>query len=198
MSPMFFDAKYMRFQLKFHICNIRFKCFRFYVRHFYFRLNWHRIVHQAFSLSAAVTSASSKTNAATLNLLLKLIYALQFNGHQVSHFHQKIIHTISRWFTSITAWTISKMSTSCHRVLMALGIRRSAIEKFDGQLRYSRKPTGVALHPRYSRVNLQVKPTPKLYGLANRTVEYSNKMDHVTLHHVYQIFLKIKCATNNN
>jgi len=83
---MLFDAKRMRIPLKFHIysvCNVRFKCFRFQVRHFDFRLNSHRIVHRAMLLSAAVTSASSKINAATLNFLPKVIHTLWFNGHQV-------------------------------------------------------------------------------------------------------------------
>jgi len=52
--------------------------FRFHVRHFYFRLNSHRIVHRAMLLSAAVTSTSSKINAATLNLLLFLFYLFYF------------------------------------------------------------------------------------------------------------------------
>jgi len=43
---------------------------------FDFWLNSDRIVHRAMLLLAAITSASSKTNAATLNLLLKAIYAL--------------------------------------------------------------------------------------------------------------------------
>jgi len=45
-------------------------------RHFDFWCNSDRIVHSAKLLLAAVTSASSKTNAATLNLLPKAIYAL--------------------------------------------------------------------------------------------------------------------------
>jgi len=72
---MLFDAKDMRIPLKFHIysiCNVSFKCFRFHVCHFDFRLNSERIMHRVMLLSAAVTSASSKTNAATLNLLLKI------------------------------------------------------------------------------------------------------------------------------
>jgi len=44
-----------------------------------------------------------------------------------------------RWRNSITGWNISKISTSFHHALMALGIRRSAMENSDGQLRYSRK-----------------------------------------------------------
>jgi len=78
----------MRIPLKFHIysiSNVRFKLFRFHVRNFDFRLNSHRIVHRAMLLSVVVTSVSSKTNAATLNLLSKVIYALRFNGHQVYH-----------------------------------------------------------------------------------------------------------------
>jgi len=86
------NAKYMRILLKFHmysICNVRCKCFRFYVRHFYFRLNSYRIVYKAMLLSAAVTSASLKANTATLNLLPKAIYALWFSGHQVYHIFTK-------------------------------------------------------------------------------------------------------------
>jgi len=73
---MLFDANDMRIPLKFHkysISNVRFKCFRFPVRHFDFRLNSHRIVHRVMLVSAAVTSASSKTNAATFNLLPQVI-----------------------------------------------------------------------------------------------------------------------------
>jgi len=46
-------------------------------------------VSRAILLSAAVTSASSKTNAATLNLLPKMIYALCVNGRQVYHIFTK-------------------------------------------------------------------------------------------------------------
>jgi len=76
---MFFDSKDMHIPLKFYISyisNVRFKCFRFPVGHFDFRLNSHRILHRAMLLSAAVTLAPSKTNVATLNLLPKVIYAL--------------------------------------------------------------------------------------------------------------------------
>jgi len=85
---MLFNVKNMRIPLKFHIysiCNVRFKCFRFHVRHFDLCLNSHRIVHMAMLLSAAETSVSSQTNATTLNLLPKVICALSFNGHQVFH-----------------------------------------------------------------------------------------------------------------
>jgi len=79
-------------------------------------LNSNRIAHWAMLLSAAVTSASSKTNAATLNLPPKVIYALWFNGHQlVSHFHQQIIepmHLHFRWCNSIMGWTISRLDGS--------------------------------------------------------------------------------------
>jgi len=134
----------MRIPLKFHIyfiSNVRFKCFRFHVHHFDFWLNSHRIVHRAMLLSAAVTLASSKTNAATLNLLPKVIYALWFNGHQVYHIFPKNPqpHLHFQWRTSTTGWTISKISTSFHQALMVLGIRRSAMANSDGQLRYSRK-----------------------------------------------------------
>jgi len=84
-----FDAKDMRISVKFHIYSIfdvRFKCFRFPVRHIDFRLNSHRIVHRAMLLSAAVTSASSKIYAATLNLLPKVI---QWSP-SLSNFHLKI------------------------------------------------------------------------------------------------------------
>jgi len=84
-----FDAQDMLIPLKFHIysiCNVRFKCFRFHVRHFALRFNSHRTVHRAMLLSPVVTSASSKTNAATLNLFTKVIYALWFNVHQVITF----------------------------------------------------------------------------------------------------------------
>jgi len=58
-------------------------------------------------------------------------------------------HLHFRWRNSITCWTISKISTSSHHALMALGIRRSAMENSNGQPRYSRKTyKGVQLlHP---------------------------------------------------
>jgi len=97
-STMLFDAKHMWIPLKFHTYSIRnvirLKCFRFHVHHFDCRLNSHRIVSRAMLLSAAGTSVSSNTNAATLNLLQKLI---QWSP-SLSHFHQKIIHTS---FTSV-------------------------------------------------------------------------------------------------
>jgi len=58
--------------------------------HFDFRLNSDRIVHSVMLLLVAVTSASSKTNAATLNLLPKAIYAPWFNGQQVYNIFTKI------------------------------------------------------------------------------------------------------------
>jgi len=81
-----------------------------------FRLNSHRIVNRAMLLSEAVTSASSKTNAATLNLLPKVIYALWFNGHQVYHmFTKKIIHPtftsgpfIQLYDSARTIWLLSR------------------------------------------------------------------------------------------
>jgi len=53
------------------------------------------------------------------------------------------------WRNSITGCTISKISTSFHHVLMAIGNRRSAMENSDEQLRYSRKTRGGVqlLHP---------------------------------------------------
>jgi len=144
---MLFDAKDMRILLKFHIysiSNVRFKCFWFHVCYFYFRLNSHRTVRRATLLSAAVTSASSKTNAVTLNLLPKVIYTLVTKFITFSpknHLHR--LHF--RWRNLIMGWTISKISTSFYQALMDLGIRRSAMENSDGQLRYSRKKTGVQL-----------------------------------------------------
>jgi len=41
------------------------------------------------------------------------------------HFH-------FRWCNALTSWTISKISTSFHHALMALGIRESAMENSDG------------------------------------------------------------------
>jgi len=92
VRPMLFNAKDMRIPMKSHIysiCNLRFKCFRLHVRHFYFRLNLDRNVHRAMLLSTAMTSASSKTNAVTLNFVIKVIYALRLNGHQVYHIFTK-------------------------------------------------------------------------------------------------------------
>jgi len=61
-----------------------------------------------------------------------------------------------RWRNLKTGWTISKISTSFHHALMALGIRRCATENYDGQLRYSRKTRGCnfAPPPRCSRFKL--------------------------------------------
>jgi len=86
-SIMLFDAKNIRIPWKFYMhssCNVRFKCFRFHVRYFDFRLNSDRILHRAIMLSVVVTLTSSKTNKATLNLLPKVIYTIWFNGHQVN------------------------------------------------------------------------------------------------------------------
>jgi len=135
-----------------------FKCFRFPVRHYDYRLNSHRIVHRAMLLSAAMTSASSKTNIQQRwicfqrwftpvdSMVTKFVKFSPKNHPHRLHF---------RWRNSKTGWTISKISSSFHQALMALGIRRSAIENSDGQLRYSRKTKeGATLHPpRCSRVN---------------------------------------------
>jgi len=70
----------------------------------------------------------------------------------LSHFHKKIIPYLHfRWRSSITGWIILKISTSIHHALMALGIRRSAMENSDGQLRYSRTTRGCSFC--CSRVN---------------------------------------------
>jgi len=100
-------------------------------------------------LSAAVSSASSQTNAATLNLLPKLIYALcsivtKFITFSLkNHPH----HLYFRWRNLITGWSISKISTSFYHSLIALGIRRNAMENSDGQLRYSRTTRGTVSAP---------------------------------------------------
>jgi len=60
-----------------------------------------------------------------------------------------------QWRNSITGWTISKVSTSFHHALMVLEISWSAMKYSDGQLRYSRKTRGAALHPLlFPRVNM--------------------------------------------
>jgi len=104
--------KNMRIPLKFRkysICNDRFKCFRFHVCHFYFQLNSHRIVHRAMLLSAAITS---KTNAATLSLLPKVIYAIWFTKFITFSPKNHPRHLYFPWRNSITDWTISKIATS--------------------------------------------------------------------------------------
>jgi len=136
----------MQIPLTFHIYsifNVRFKYFRFPIRHFDFRLNMHLIMHRAMLLSATVTPSSSKTNAATLNLLSfkgDLRPLIQWSP-SLSHFHQTNhpYHLYFRWRNSTTGWTISKISTSFHQALVALEIRRSAMENSQGQLKYSRK-----------------------------------------------------------
>jgi len=60
------------------------------------------------------------------------------------HFHQNNYphHLHFRWHKSKTGWTISQIATSFHQALMALGIRQSAMENSDGQLRYAWKTRG--------------------------------------------------------
>jgi len=63
--------------------------------------------------------------------------------HKNNHPH----HLHFRWRNSITGWTILKISKSFHHALMALGMRRSAMENSYGQLRYSRTTRVQLLHP---------------------------------------------------
>jgi len=113
----------MRIQLKFHIYfthNIRFKCFRFHVRHFDLRLNSHRIVHRAILLSAAVTCGILKNKRSNIEFVSEGdLRPLILWSPSLSHFHQKIIHPTF---------------TSGDVILMALGIRRSAMINSGGQL----------------------------------------------------------------
>jgi len=73
----------------------------------------------------------------------------------LSHFHQKIIH---HTFTSgdVMGWNISKISTSSHYALMAVGIRRNAMENSDGKLKCSRKTRGLQLFRLNIAQNVQV------------------------------------------
>jgi len=142
----------MRIPLKFHmyfICNVRFKYFRFHVCHFDFRLNSDRIVHRAMLLLAAVTLASSKANAATLNLLPMVIYAVDSMVTKFFTFSRKNHppHLHFQWRNSITRLTISKISTSFHHALVALGIRRSAIQIPMSNWDIQEKRVGAAFAP---------------------------------------------------
>jgi len=114
-----FDAKYMRIPLKFHISNVRFKCFRFHIRHFDCWLNSFRIVHRAVLLSAGVTSAFLKK---------------KFNGHQVYHMFTK---------KSSTSGDVIRQWDYFENLNVNVGIHRSAMENTDRQLRYLRKTKGV-------------------------------------------------------
>jgi len=63
-------------------------------------------------------------------------------------------HLQFRWRNSITGWTISKIATSLHHVLMALWIRWSRYVKFRRAAEIFKKNEVVQLlHPRCSRVN---------------------------------------------
>jgi len=90
------------------IWNVSFKCFRFHVRHLDFRLNSDRIVHRAMLLSAAVTSTSSKTNAAKLiEFAPKGDLRPWFNGKLVTNFITLSLKNLPpnlhfRWCNSIT------------------------------------------------------------------------------------------------
>jgi len=65
-----------------------------------------------------------------------------------------------RWRNSIKYWTFSKISTSFHHALMALGIRRCAMEDSDWQRRYSRKTRGCSFcTPHCLRVNTLMRST---------------------------------------
>jgi len=86
---------------------------------------------QGDMLSAAETLTSILKNKhskfpATLNLLPKVINALWFNSHQVYHTYTKNRppNLLFRWCN----WTISKILTSFHHALMALGVGLSEVQ----------------------------------------------------------------------
>jgi len=143
VPPWFSGQRNKRIPLKFHIystCNYRYKNFRIHARHFNFRLNADRILHRAMLLPAAVTSASSKTNAAMSHWLPLVIYTLWFICHKVYLiFTKKSSTPRSLPVTSFDNGLdyMSKISiTSFHPALMALGIHRRALENVNGPLRY--------------------------------------------------------------
>jgi len=69
------------------LCNVRFKYFMFYVRHFDFRLNSHWIVHSDdFGILINKHSNVEIVSKVDLRFLIQWSQSL-------SHFHQEIIHT---------------------------------------------------------------------------------------------------------
>jgi len=114
---MLFDA--MRIPLKFRIysiCNVRFNCFRF--PPFWFPVELGSNCAQCDVAISSVTSVSSKTNAATLNLLPKAIYALWFNGHQVYHIFTKNTSSIPPSLINndnINSWNLPFELKTCYK-----------------------------------------------------------------------------------
>jgi len=128
-TTMLLVAKDMRIPLKFYIysiSNIRFKCFRFHVRHFVFgwtrieMCTWRCCYHQRW-----LRHPQKQTQQRWIgfqrwftpfdSVVIKFITFSPNNHPHHLHFW---------WRNSITCWTISKISTSFHQALMAQGIRR--------------------------------------------------------------------------
>jgi len=158
---MLFDAKDMRIPLKFHtysICNVRFNLiivFQVSRPPFWFPVELALNCVQGdiaigsgdFGILKNIRSNVEFASKVDLRPLIQWSPSLS-HFHQINHPH----HLYFRWRNSTSGWTISKISTSFHHALMVLGIRRSAIENSDGQLRYSRKTRVDSFVVRCSRV----------------------------------------------
>jgi len=149
----------MRIPLKFHIysiCNARFKCFQVSRPPFWFPAE----------LGSNCAQGDFDISSGDFGILKKqterrwICFQRRFTPFysMVTRFitfppknHPPHLHFW--WCNSITGKTISKISTSFH-ALMTIGIRQSAMENVDGQLRYSRKTRVLQLlhSPRCSRV----------------------------------------------
>jgi len=137
---MLFDAKDMRIPLKFYIYSI--KVFPVSRPPFWFPVElasncasqW--IVHRAILLSAAAILLSSKQTQQRWICFARWFTPFDSMVTKFITFSPKNHppHLHFRWRNSITGWTISKISTSLNHALIALGIRRSAMENSDGQL----------------------------------------------------------------
>jgi len=134
---MLFDAKDMRMLLKFHIysiSNVRFKWFRFQVRHFDFQLNSHRICTGRCSYQQRWLRHSQKQMKHCWICLRRWLTSFDSIVTKFITFspknHPHNLHF--RWRNSITGWIISKISTSFHHALMAIRIRWRAMEMSAG------------------------------------------------------------------
>jgi len=153
-----FDAEDMRIPLKFHMffaCNVRNECFRFHSS--IFISGWTRIelyIGRCCYQQRWLRHPQKQTQQrwicfqrrfTSFDLMVTKCITFTPKNHP-PHLH-------FRWLNSIMGWAIAKVSTSCHHALVALWMRRSAMENSDGQLRYSRKTRGCSFcTPSYLRV----------------------------------------------
>jgi len=137
-----------RWNFTYSICNIRFKYFLFRVRHFDFRLNSHRIAQGDVAISSGdfciLKNKRSNIEFASKGDLRPVIqWSLS-----LSHFTIKSSTPPSLlWRNSIICRTIAKISTSFHRALLALEIRRSVMQKFRRATKIFKKTRGAAFAP---------------------------------------------------